>query len=841
MTMFRYTVSALWLVAVLAACTTEPDPSEYSPAPAAQTPVYDSQDVLGGWIRIRLDDDAQPLKTGAFTRGYADSGNPDIDAIATLLGATEIKPVFPTDPRFEARHRKYGLHLWFDLKIADSIPVSRAQTDMASVAGVAHVQPIFKTFIEGAEYPFPTESDSGLPDVSVGNKRAMPFNDPYLPLQWHYDNDGSLPGAVEGADIGLFEAWRNITAGDPSVIVAIMDTGIARHVDLNNNIWRNEAEANGLPGVDDDGNGYVDDITLASVTDVYTILAHGTHVAGTVAAVNNNGIGVCGIAGGTGNHDGVRLMECPMTGYGFIDPSYFVYSADNGAVISQNSWSLPVTQNSTPKDMEVAIRYFINEAGTDANGNQTGPMKGGVVIFSAGNDARGSVIYPAADPNTIAVASMMHNYVKSGFSNYGPQVDFFAPGGAGSSAMPSPDLQFGDEARVLSTGENNSYFYMEGTSMACPHVTGVAALIVSAYGGPGFTNEDLKTILFRCFRSVGNYQRTPEIAAGIGIGLIDASLIDLENPETPPAPFERVYVVEQDDSQKKDAVLTLHFDNVPVDANGLSTHAVMVAMAPVGTPENSPLWRYKRVTHCMPPGSSFEAQIDSLAGSTEYVFRAMAEDRFQNRSTFVECFGSTIHHQNRPPNVIKPFERILFPIQNSDGSQAFELSLDLSEYMYDPDMPYDDMLTYSAVCNDETIVIVSVTDTVMYVRAVSQGNAMITVTLVDRAGESVSRNILVAVKQDPPVFVPDLPSDNTDSLALILSPNPAHDAVTLEIAGYAGHSAQIAVFDSAARRIFSESVTIGSRIDISSLSAGLYSVVLSLDNGYVLQNTFVKM
>lgn len=86
---------------------------------------YDNNVIVPGWVRIRLDDEAAPLRTGVFTRGEADSGNPLLDELAAGLGATEIREVFPTDPRFEERHRKYGLHLWFDIRLGDEVPVSR--------------------------------------------------------------------------------------------------------------------------------------------------------------------------------------------------------------------------------------------------------------------------------------------------------------------------------------------------------------------------------------------------------------------------------------------------------------------------------------------------------------------------------------------------------------------------------------------------------------------------------------------------------------------------------------------------------------------------------------------
>lgn len=133
------------------------------------------------------------------------------------------------------------------------------------------------------------------------------------------------PGA--GADINAQDAWA-ITAGNPGVVVAIVDQGVKyTHPDLAANMWINTQEKNGATGADDDGNGYIDDIygynfvTRGAVSwdrEVWVggenkgDSGHGTHVAGTVAAVNNNGVGVCGVAGGTGRNDGVKLMSCQI-------------------------------------------------------------------------------------------------------------------------------------------------------------------------------------------------------------------------------------------------------------------------------------------------------------------------------------------------------------------------------------------------------------------------------------------------------------------------------------------------------------------------------------------------
>ena len=325
------------------------------------------------------------------------------------------------------------------------------------------------------------------------------------------------------------------------MIVAIMDGGVQwDHPDLAANMWVNEAELHGMPGVDDDGNGYVDDIygwnTMRESGEIAPN-SHGTHVAGTVGAVNNNGIGVCGEAGGTGEGDGGRRMSCQVfdtveSGKG---AEAYLYAADNGAVISQNSW---VYNNMAvlPHDMSDAFDYFIENAGMDdtdgdgVNDVQTGPMAGGILIFAGGNNDSSAIQQPAADPRTVAVTAMGPDYTKAGYSNYGVMADIYAPGGADGNATSYPR-----ECQVYSTDFGGGYVYMSGTSMACPLVSGVAALIVSHYGGghSDFTAEQLKERLLRSYRPVSEYVGA-KYDGKLGVGLIDAGLIFLENPGSVP-------------------------------------------------------------------------------------------------------------------------------------------------------------------------------------------------------------------------------------------------------------------------------------------------------------------
>ena len=552
------------LAGIVFSCVREPEAPLSDGQIPQETYAPDDEGVLKGWVRIKLRDDAQALRVGTFTRGAMESGDPELDRIAASLGATEVRRVFHEGGRFAERRRKFGLHLWYDVKFDDTLPVSRAQAELGSLSAVAHVQPVYTIRMFDAGNTLPEEAVYVPAQRRAERAGAGPFDDPGLPKQWHYNNDGSGTKWVEGSDINLFEAWE-VTAGDPSVIVAVTDHGVEYdHPDLAGNMWVNEAELNGTPGVDDDNNGYVDDIYGWNVIlDSGTINpgTHGTHVAGTVAAVNNNGIGVCGVAGGTGNGDGARIMSLAIFDSTSANagsyPDAYAYAADNGAVISQNSWGY-TSGVAMPQDVSDALDYFIANAGVDENGNQTGPMKGGLLVFAAGNEGTPSARMPAADPRTLCVTAMCSDYTRPNYANYSDDVDIFAPGGADGN-----DRNYSDADRVYSTDLDGGYSYKWGTSMACPHVSGIAALVVAHYGvgHPGFTVEECREILLRSYRSVSEYVE-PKYDGKLGVGLADAGMIFLEDAGTAPG------TVSAPAARAMGRELELAW-TVPADGNGL--------------------------------------------------------------------------------------------------------------------------------------------------------------------------------------------------------------------------------------------------------------------------------
>ena len=438
--------------------------------------------------------------------------------------------------KFEERTRKAGLHLWYEVEFDEQTPVTRALALLGDTTEIEIAEPVYIIRNTGGEGTVPVRSAG-----ERNSDGTAPFNDPELSRQWHYSNTGELPNSVAGADINLFAAWQK-NQGSREVIVAVIDGGIDyRHEDLTGNVG-NPAELFGEPGVDDDGNGYIDDIygwNFINGTNQIEADDHGTHVAGTIGAENNNGVGVCGIAGGHGGNTGVWLLSCQL--FGTIDgrevsasfPEMIKYAADAGAVIAQNSWGY---ENITylPRADQEAIDYFIQYAGVDERGEQTGPMKGGVVIFAAGNENKDYRTYPAAYEKVVSVAAYAPDYKKSWYSNFADWVDIAAPGGTYGYGR-----KYNGECPVYSTLPDNQYGYMQGTSMACPHVSGIAALIVSQFGGPGFTPEKLLAHLYQGTRDIDVYN--PEYAGRLGIGAADAYLALAEDQGIAPQAVDTLY------------------------------------------------------------------------------------------------------------------------------------------------------------------------------------------------------------------------------------------------------------------------------------------------------------
>lgn len=499
------------LCAAAISCQKEPQSTIQSPADEPVAGVTESA-VIQGVMKVKVSDElADRLLAQADATGLV--SNPESAGLA--VPGMEIKSVSSTfliGGKFEARQRAAGLHKWFTVTYDEDVPMTRASGDLSQVEGIEFTEPVLKL-----------------------KKASVTMDDPMYASQWHYHNTGQN-GFTAGVDIKLQEAWDTYGVfGNENVIVAIMDGGVdITHPDIEPNLWVKEAELNGTPGRDDDGNGYIDDVYgynfVTNNADINGEV-HGTHVAGTVSAANNNGIGVCGVAGGRyPDQPGVRLMclqtmdeRYPDTGSN--NARFFQYAADNGANIAQCSWGYEVPPTQMLPSDAAAIDYFVDYAGIDENGNQVGPMKGGLVVFAAGNESL-SYSYPAGYERVIAVAAIGPYGKAPSYTNYGEWVDVCAPGGDQNT--------WGNSAGVLSTVNGGQYSYLQGTSMACPHVSGLAALVLSVKGQEGYTWEDLFDLIVNSTDpSIYNYN--PGMRGQLGTGMIDAVLalssISTEAPE----------------------------------------------------------------------------------------------------------------------------------------------------------------------------------------------------------------------------------------------------------------------------------------------------------------------
>ena len=544
----------VFCLALLAGCQKDPD--------TESTPTQDTNRTEGV-IRMKLDrETAEALNVTRTRSGRVLTGNISFDELCNRYEVTGMERLF-ADNGCAERTRKAGLDLWYIIRFEGS--AEQVAEDFGEIAGVNHVEiPRRITKVGGMSRKSgtPWRKLMALPKAAPSN---YPFNDPLFGGQWPLYNDGTInANAQAGADINVLPAWEK-TAGRSDVIVAVVDEGVEyTHPDLAGNMW----SGIGKNFCDRDN----DDITWGE--------GHGTHVAGTIAAVSNNGIGISGIAGGTGGGNGAKIMSCeifhPTDGHYDANSNATAdaikYAADNGAVICQNSWgyaagALSYDQwSSADRATKEAIDYFIRYAGMSPDGEtQTGPMAGGVVIFAAGNEYSRLANYPAAYDACISVASISCTYEAAWYTNYGSTVDICAPGGGDEanfvnlisydegynlSTIPT-NLQNGDSfVYTYANGETETktidyvsstvgYGYMMGTSMACPHVSGVAALIVSQFGAPGFTNEQLKEKLFSTARDIDSYQGTiynswdrGTYAGKIG-KLVDAGAV-LDSGEVPP-------------------------------------------------------------------------------------------------------------------------------------------------------------------------------------------------------------------------------------------------------------------------------------------------------------------
>src|SRR3989344_353521 len=339
----------------------------------------------------------------------------------------------------------------------------------------------------------PTSTPSSTPIPSVTPLPANIPNDPY------YSSSGSWGQAYPDLwglkKINAEGGWKESTSS-ASVVVAVVDTGIDRnHEDLQGNMWVNTREVPSN-GVDDDGNGYVDDYYGYDFynrdNDPIDDHGHGTHVAGTIGAVGNNGKGVVGVNWNSGIM-AVKFLHGGGSGYTSDGATSIIYAADNGARVINNSWGGPVSQV-----VHDAVEYAHS--------------KGVVIVAAAGNDnSEVGSFSPASEEKAITVAATDSNDQKASFSNYGTKIDVAAPG-VDVLSLKASNSPMCTSAIIVGT----NYCRISGTSVATPHVAGLAALILSKH--PEFTPDEIRQVLRASADDLG----TPAFDIYYGRGRINA-------------------------------------------------------------------------------------------------------------------------------------------------------------------------------------------------------------------------------------------------------------------------------------------------------------------------------
>ena len=687
----------------------------------------------------------------------------DISVVEDYPGVASVRRLFPDDGRYDGRHRLAGLDKWYVIDYDPQIPRTKAESDFSSLPGVDLVETPYRV-----------------------KPMAAPFDDPDFSRQWSFFNDGSVTSSVAGCDINVLPVWEEFTTGSSEVVVGVVDGGVQEdHPDLSGVVLP--------PGMGGSRNFTGKDFVLDYDN-------HGTHVAGVIAAINNNSKGICGIAGGSDGTGGVKIMSCQI----FTNerklaaeadlPRAFVWAADNGVTILNNSWGYDIAGSSAamPASLRTAIDYFIDYAGTDESGQvQTGPMKGGVVIFAAGNEGWQYGV-PASYSRVIAVGAVSPRFSPTDYTNYGPWVDICAPGGM----MYSPfTTEGGIYSSVLTTSSDAGYEYYEGTSMACPHVTGVAALILSYYGGPGFTNEDLKARL-----------------------LYGANYNAIKNKERYVGPLLDAYGAMTYDREKDRPVLSITNKDYDVHGVVIKSHERGVVNIDVA---NGAQGKYPYL-ECSSPdlvcrfdsNNDIEVLVDALkfqpgsyTGTLKVGFSEEIYSQIQFNFTVLE---------NRPPTVL---DEIGYVILEGTGDRYV---VDLDRCFGDPD---SESLSYSFTGGN--IVKLSRNGSQLYIDSQALGETVIKVEAKDArgAGAALSFNLLVY----------------DDSLPLSVGPNPVEDK--LYISKGASREMDIKLFSQSGALIYSGSLRgdyySPATIDMGACAPGRYSLRVAIGDK-VYNNLVIK-
>lgn len=528
------TLVALFATLSLGGCLNEMDTIDGNNRPTEEYPYVE------GELIVKFSSDVEGLLCSRteLTR----SNIPSVDEVFESAGVYELERVFPVDSRREELTRREGLHLWYVVRFKSE----NKEQVAAKLASLGEVQRVdmnrkVKRAYNGKAVPLSVDK---LTRANSALTAGATMNDELLGAQWNLINNGDLflkDGVVKsrkGADVQAAGAWERCT-GHKDVIVAVLDEGIfVEHPDLKANIWVNEDEV-ARSHNDNDGNGYEGDINgynfvkqIGQITwNDYMDSGHGSHVAGVIAAVNNNGIGISSIAGGNGNADsGVKIMACQIFsgnhGASVLEVARAMkYAADNGAVVLQCSWGYvsgaaneydwgeqgfhtqDEWETGSPLEFD-ALDYFVHNAGSP-----NGPITGGVAVFAGGNENAPAAGFPGAADFAVSVAATAADFTPAVYTNYGPGTTISAPGGDQDYYWNYVDEEhnYGEVGCILSTLPYNvsesGYGFMEGTSMACPHISGVVALAIAhaAQLAIQITPEQLKEQMYKTAYPIDEY------------------------------------------------------------------------------------------------------------------------------------------------------------------------------------------------------------------------------------------------------------------------------------------------------------------------------------------------
>ena len=761
------------LAALLAvACTAELSKEQ---APVNTEPV--SPIVSPRKAVVEFDDAMIALIEEDLEAGSLVTKSAPLNSALEELGIVGLRRVFPDAGEFEPRTRREGLHRFYRAEFSQPTSLTKAQAGLSAVPGVVSVTPVRKV-------------------------RRSGFNDPLFSRQWHFVN-----GKYEDADINVDQVWGQYTKGRSSVIVSVVDGGVwYEHPDLVDNMWR---DASGRSGFN-------------FVRNTYNVTpdGHGTHVAGIIGAVSNNGEGVAGIAGGdaVAGIPGVRIMSCEIfegdDGAGDDETWAAVkWGADHGAVLSNNSWGyyadgcvdgeedgvvseeelIVYKGMSLSRAGKAAIDYFIKYAGCDNKGNQLSdsPMKGGLVFFASGNEDIDYDIISDYDP-VISVGAFGLDGTRASYSNYGRYVDIAAPGGDGRNAGNSI------WSTVPTTTNSSGYAGAgwAGTSMASPHATGVAALVVSYFGGPGFTQETCREIILGGLgKTVGGAKPIGRKLDAVSIFKNGFEVMGKLDPGTPLPPVINL--------SKSAVTLKAHESvTVSVSASDPNFDEINISCTPGST----------ALTFNPESGLAVIVGRNAPAGTYKAVFTAT--DKTGLSADAVLDYTILPNH---PPIII-----------NQLGDRILQKSESFSSPFLDQD---GETLTLQAKSSNSMVLKVNVnSSSVIEMVPVGSGVATVTLTATDGLGESVSQSFRVAVR--------------TSSKSMDVYPVPASTEVTFWPDSLEEQPFKVTLYSGTGSKVLSAEFSAGvfqpAVLDITGLAPGKYTAILGY-GGTSWRETVVKI